>query len=632
MKKSTKVSLGIGIILMTGLLLTSCNSFCTTEDISHYRYGYDPINTTYFENADDAKDYIVDSINELDVIQESGTTITFDDLQIYVYDDTYGEKTLRTISDDEDTYLEYIIKKYNDNLVYLVPNNVYVDYSVTSDSGTSTTERTYITIGLNSFTASVMNTCISSGIITPGYSFFEELDKLTLEKMISNSVSCGYDWLEDSNLTQENITFKDIYGYTYDDYLDYLEDPTDEKLDALLGEDDGYGNPTRTATQASASGYGRNYSLSTTLGYLKFDNSSLLGTSLTIDDEDFDAYAQLEAWNEEIADIIGFDQVMTASYFSQYQTTMETYVSSLKTCITIEDGFYGHLGSDPLTNTVRISAKASNYWSGWRHAFSEHGFFEGLLVYPISTMLESFSHAFGMGGSGQILAVILVTFIVRFLFMAITFPATLSQQKMQTLQPEIAKLQQKYPNYDSNDYEKRRYAEAQMALYKKYKIHPFLSMFITLVIQFPLFICVWNAMQGSASLSRDSFLGLVLSDTIWGTLTNVSGWPALPGWWTALVLILLMSAAQIGAMILPNILHKLRLKKIQKLGNVQAQDKQQKTMKYVQIGMTIFIIIMGFTLPSAMGVYWLCGAIFSMIQTTALHFVSLKMSSKLSDD
>ena len=212
--------------------------------------------------------------------------------------------------------------------------------------------------------------------------------------------------------------------------------------------------------------------------------------------------------------------------------------------------------------------------------------------------------------------------------MGISLPSTLSNQKMQYLQPELAKIQQKYPNYDTNEYEKQRYAEAQMALYKKYKIHPF-SSFIVMIVQFPLFISVWNAMTGSASLSSDAVLGLRLSDTIWSVLSNVSGWPAVGGWRTALILILLMSGAQVVAMLLPNWLSKARMKKVAKLGVNPAQTNQQKQMKWVQYIMTGFIIIMGFTLPSAMGVYWFAGAVFNIIQTLVMHLILTKKKGKI---
>ena len=146
-------------------------------------------------------------------------------------------------------------------------------------------------------------------------------------------------------------------------------------------------------------------------------------------------------------------------------------------------------------------------------------------------------------------------------------------------------------------------------------------MFIVMIIQFPLFICVWNALQGSASLSTDAVLGLNLSDSIWSTLTNFSGWPGFAGWWTALVLIILMSAAQIVSMMLPNLLSKIRMKNVTKTVKSDVAEKSQKTQKWVQWGMTIFIIIMGFNLPAAMGVYWFAGAIFSVIQTLIIHFV-----------
>ena len=613
MNKKIKTTLGVGALLLTTVILTSCNSFCSNEDSSHFRYGYDPINTTFFETQEQAEDYIIDQVKSLEEIDDKAD-ISISDLQIYVLNDEGTEKTLQNIND---TNIDLLIKRYNDNLVYLVPNNVYVNYQ---SENSEVTDTTFVTVGLSGFTISLINSAITQGIITPSFSYYEELDMLTLDKMIEVSKDCGYEWIENQNLTKENITFKDIYGYTYENYLTYEENPTEENLNLLLGEDDGKGNPTRGATVANNIGLGRNYSLATTLGFLKFDNSNL-------DEENFDFYQQIEEWNKEISNKIGFDQVPTTSFLNLYQNTLNGQVGTIRTCIAQQDGFYGHINNDPLNSTIRIEGKAIDFWAGWGNAFTQHGPFEGLLVYPISMMIETFSHSFGMNGVGQILSVILVTFIVRGLFMLVTLPSTLSQQKLQLIQPELAKLQQRYPNFDTNDIEKQKYAQAQMALYKKHKIHPFLSLLVVF-IQFPVFICVWNAMQGAASLSRDSVLGLTLSDTIWSTLTNLSGWPSIPGWWTALVLIILMSAAQILAMFIPQILNKRRLKNVPKLNVVQNQNSQQKTMKIVQWVMTIMVIFMGFTLPSAMGVYWFCGAIFSIIQTLLLHFILINREKK----
>ena len=123
-------------------------------------------------------------------------------------------------------------------------------------------------------------------------------------------------------------------------------------------------------------------------------------------------------------------------------------------------------------------------------------------------------------------------------------------------------------------------------------------------------------MTGSAVLSTGAVLNLNLSSSIWNTLTNVSQLPSNnTGWWTALVLIILMSVAQFMAMKVPQWITKIRTKKIARLGKNPAQTSQNRTMTIVSYVMLIMIIVMGFTLPAAMGVYWFIGAIVSLIQT-----------------
>ena len=75
-------------------------------------------------------------------------------------------------------------------------------------------------------------------------------------------------------------------------------------------------------------------------------------------------------------------------------------------------------------------------------------------------------------------------------------------------------------------------------------------------------------------------------------------------------------------------LNKKRTKNVTKVGVNPALDKQNKTMKITSWVMTIMIILMGFTLPSALGVYWLAGAIFSIIQSLIMHFVFVKKAKK----
>ena len=305
-----------------------------------------------------------------------------------------------------------------------------------------------------------------------------------------------------------------------------------------------------------------------------------------------------------------------------YISSMNTLVDSYRSTITMYPQYkYGNYGE---SNTSITLGKTT-----WKDAWGKGGhLIEGLVVYPVAYMIDGFAHAFAGGknatvdqinaayqtGVPQILSILVVTVIVRLFIFLCTFRSVLAQRKMTELQPELAKIQQKYPNANTNQAQKQRLAEEQMRLYKKHKVNP-LSQLLVLVIQFPIFIGVWGAMTGAAVLSTGKFWGLHLSASIWETLKMGTQKGANPGFWTALVLILLMSAGQFFAMKVPQWIQKAKTKKVSRLSKNPAQKQQNRTANIVSYVMLIMIIVMGFTLPAAMGVYWFVGAIVSLIQT-----------------
>ena len=526
-KKSIKKVLGGATVLGAVLLLTSCNSFCSNLDTSNYMYGYNGVNTTYFDSVEQGENFILDTFKaqanvNVDEINDRGTEL----LRV--------QNNASDLNDDS-LYIKEDGTKNPDLFFYKVNENVWALKNVTiSMRGISTAEgadsNTYTsyTFGLNDFTKNLISTASSYGMIVPTSRYWEALDQKTLEMMVEEAPNAGVSSLE--NVSLETLTYEEIYGYTSEQLAEYKKDTSNE---TLLNE----------MLEGGKNNIGRNNALLARTGFVKYHN----------DENPNDHFATLKARNNEIIteNKFGFDEGLSVNFLNLMQTNLNSQIANLRTCITVNDGYYGHTSNDPLNDTVLIEGKGENFYEGWGRAFSEHGFLEGLLVYPIGTMVENFAHIFGMNGYGQICAVLLATFIIRILFMLVTMPATLSQQKMSFLQPELAKLQQKYPNANTNNYEKQKMAQAQMALYKKYKVHPFSSLLV-IIVQFPVFICVWNALQGSASLSRDAVLGLRLSDTIWNVLSNFTNWPSNPGWWTALVLIILMSAAQIVSMLYLN--------------------------------------------------------------------------------
>ena len=316
--------------------------------------------------------------------------------------------------------------------------------------------------------------------------------------------------------------------------------------------------------------------------------------------------------NGKIADI---NECPTSDFIIFYQNTMTSAINSYRSCLSVKAGYYGHYNG----KSVKITSK------NWGYAWGV-GPLSGLLVFPIGWGIDSMTTGMLNGGVphgwAQLFAILFITLIVRALMLLATFKQTNASQRMQALQPEIAKIQAKYPNSNTNNYEKQKLAEETARLYKKNKINP-LGAILVMFIQFPIFICVWGAMQGSAWLSSDAVLGLNLSASIGSTITTWKNWsnPA-SGCWTALVLFLLMSGAQVVSMLLPQWLNKKKMKNVAKLGKNPAQKQNNNRMKWFTYIMLAMIIFMGFSLASAMGVYWLVGALISIVQTLITHAIT----------
>ena len=440
-------------------------------------------------------------------------------------------------------------------VVEYVGGNVYQVYKVYKDDNGNPTDYSY-----SDQLRSVINSAKSSSIAVPQIEYFVNLDKIVFNKAVEE--------------------YKTVTGNEFN--LDTIDAET---LKTRLED----------------------------YGYVKFFGNN-------------DTFGNYKAINNELRTAQGVASPYVASidFENFYISSLTSVVDGYRSTITVYDQYkYGNYGVDKEGNPITIYLSKTT----WKDAWGKGGhLIEGLIVYPVAWMIDSFAHAFAGGknasdaavqksystGVPQILSILVVTVIVRMFIFLCTFKSTLAQRKMTELQPELAKIQQKYPNANTNQAQKQRLAEEQMRLYKKHKVNP-LSQILILIIQFPVFIGVWGAMTGSAVLSTGKFLDLNLSASIWETLK--AGPKAHPGWWTALVLILLMSAGQFFAMKVPQWIQKARAKNVSKLNKNPAQKQQARTANIVSYVMLAMIIIMGFTLPAAMGVYWFVGAIVSLIQT-----------------
>lgn len=325
----------------------------------------------------------------------------------------------------------------------------------------------------------------------------------------------------------------------------------------------------------------------------------------------------------------------TKDFIAYYKSYLNSRVSAYRTCLTTKTdkyGSYGYSAKDGqyigLDNNKQVYISSKTWGEAW-----SKGLFEGLLVYPIGWLVDTivigFSNAGATNGVAAFLGIFFVTLIIRGLMLLVTFKQTKSNAKMTELQPEIQKIQNKYPNANTSQAEKQRMAEEMNRLYKKNKVNPFLTIII-LIVQFPVFICVWGALSGSAALTNGTILGLNLSFTIKDVLFTKAAWTATGGYAavTALFLFLLMAGAQTISMLLPQWIQKHKAKQVAKLGKNPAQKSQNNRMKWFTYIMLALIIFMGFSLVSAMGIYWFVGAIFSIVQTLIFELIARRKKAK----
>ena len=92
-------------------------------------------------------------------------------------------------------------------------------------------------------------------------------------------------------------------------------------------------------------------------------------------------------------------------------------------------------------------------------------------------------------------SIILLTFTVRIVILPLTFKGVKSMQRLQTLQPEIKKIQERYKD------DKQRMNQEIMAFYQREKVNP-LGSCMPLVLQIPFFIALFYLLR-SPSFESD---------------------------------------------------------------------------------------------------------------------------------
>src|SRR5215204_1499901 len=87
-------------------------------------------------------------------------------------------------------------------------------------------------------------------------------------------------------------------------------------------------------------------------------------------------------------------------------------------------------------------------------------------------------------------SIILLTFTVRIAILPLTFKGVKSMQRLQALQPEIKKIQERYKD------DRQRMNQEVMAFYQREKVNP-LGSCLPLLLQIPFFIALFSLLRSS---------------------------------------------------------------------------------------------------------------------------------------
>ena len=110
------------------------------------------------------------------------------------------------------------------------------------------------------------------------------------------------------------------------------------------------------------------------------------------------------------------------------------------------------------------------------------------LIDVCDAVLQFWHDLLGDFGGSWGVAIIMLTFTVRIAILPLTFKGVKSMQRLQTLQPEIKRIQERYKD------DKQRMNQEVMAFYQREKVNP-LGSCLPLILQIPFFISLFYLLR-----------------------------------------------------------------------------------------------------------------------------------------
>ena len=174
--------------------------------------------------------------------------------------------------------------------------------------------------------------------------------------------------------------------------------------------------------------------------------------------------------------------------------------------------------------------------------------------------------------------------------MPITKKTAMQSELIKKAQPELEKLEKKYKGKENDQEAQAKRAQEMMMIYQKYQINPVSGCLLSF-IQIPLLFAFLEAINRTPALFENDFLVFQMGTTPGVGITSGN-------YWYILLLVLIIGTTFLS--------FRKTLK--DQSGAMAGQ------MKYTIYFMLAMVAVASFTLPAAIGVYWITSSAFTILQ------------------
>ena len=221
------------------------------------------------------------------------------------------------------------------------------------------------------------------------------------------------------------------------------------------------------------------------------------------------------------------------------------------------------------------------------------GGYEGLWTSIFVKPLAWFIIKIGLLVKNNGLSIMIVGLLLRLALYPISKKSNNMNTNMQKAQKDLTRLEKKYEGKEDKESMMAK-SQEMMLIYKKYDINP-MSSCLFAFLQMPIFFAFLEAVYRVPAFFENNFLVFNL-----GT-TPLEGFKA-GNYWYIILILLILGATYFSF----------------KNMNTSGNDMQAQQMKMMSTFMVVFIMIISFSLPTSIALYWIVSNGFTVIQNLLL--------------